>query len=155
MANIRDGMSIYPHIIAQRMPRLHCKNQVFGLFKTSGNSQMRRLRRENLKTKNPAEAGFKIGRRERIRTSAPLVPNQLRYQAALLAVLLLFEFLVQFFKSWCEGGDSNPHILRTLTPEASASTNSATFAFHNFKLMGWLMGFEPTTTGITIQGSTN
>ena len=71
---------------------------------------MRRLRRENLKTKNPAEAGFKIGRRERIRTSDPLVPNQLRYQAALLAVLLLFEFLVQFFKSWCEGGDLNPHV---------------------------------------------
>ena len=48
------------------------------------------------KTKNPAEAGFKIGRRERIRTSDPLVPNQLRYQAALLADVLLFEFLVQF-----------------------------------------------------------
>jgi hypothetical protein len=47
--------------------------------------------------KNPAEAGFKIGRRERIRTSDPLVPNQLRYQAALLADVLLFEFLVQFF----------------------------------------------------------
>ncbi len=29
---------------------------------------------------------FLIGRRERIRTSDPLVPNQLRYQAALLAV---------------------------------------------------------------------
>ena len=42
------------------------------------------------KTKNPAEAGFKIGRRERIRTSDPLVPNQLRYQAALLADVLLF-----------------------------------------------------------------
>ena len=42
--------------------------------------------------KNPAEAGFKIGRRERIRTSDPLVPNQLRYQAALLAEILLFEF---------------------------------------------------------------
>gem|GEM_PF-6020790 len=28
---------------------------------------------------------FKDGRRERIRTSDPLVPNQLRYQAALLA----------------------------------------------------------------------
>ena len=28
----------------------------------------------------------KNGRRERIRTSDPLVPNQLRYQAALLAV---------------------------------------------------------------------
>ena len=42
------------------------------------------------KTKNPAEAGFKFGRRERIRTSDPLVPNQLRYQAALLADVLLF-----------------------------------------------------------------
>ena len=39
------------------------------------------------KTKNPAEAGFKIGRRERIRTSDPLVPNQLRYQAALHPVV--------------------------------------------------------------------
>ncbi len=45
---------------------------------------------QNQKTKNPAEAGFKIGRRERIRTSDPLVPNQLRYQAALLADVLLF-----------------------------------------------------------------
>ncbi len=63
----------------------------------------------NEKTKNPAEAGFKIGRRERIRTSDPLVPNQLRYQAALLAEVLLFEFLVQF-KEWCEGGDLNPHV---------------------------------------------
>ena len=45
---------------------------------------------EEVKTKNPAEAGFKIGRRERIRTSDPLVPNQLRYQAALLADVLLF-----------------------------------------------------------------
>ena len=83
------------------------------------------------KTKNPAEAGFKIGRRERIRTSDPLVPNQLRYQAALLADVLLFDFFVQS-KLWCEGGASNPHILRTLTPEASASTNSATFAFHRY-----------------------
>ncbi len=31
---------------------------------------------------------FLIGRRERIRTSDPLVPNQLRYQAALLAVCI-------------------------------------------------------------------
>ncbi len=29
---------------------------------------------------------------------------------------------------WCEERDSNPHIRGTLTPEASASTNSATFA---------------------------
>ena len=69
---------------------------------------MRRLRRENLKTKNPAEAGFKIGRRERIRTSDPLVPNQLRYQAALLAEILLFEFLVQFFKVVVRGGGLEP-----------------------------------------------
>ncbi len=26
---------------------------------------------------------------------------------------------------------------------------------HKEYLMGWLMGLEPTTTGITIQGSTN
>ncbi len=60
------------------------------------------------KTKNPAEAGFKIGRRERIRTSDPLVPNQLRYQAALLAEILLFEFLVQFIKVVVRGGGLEP-----------------------------------------------
>ncbi len=37
--------------------------------------------------KAPIKSGLSlIGRRERIRTSDPLVPNQLRYQAALLAV---------------------------------------------------------------------
>ncbi len=65
--------------------------------------------RGDKKQKTPLYAGFKIGRRERIRTSDPLVPNQLRYQAALLAVLLLFEFFVQS-KLWCEGGDLNPHV---------------------------------------------
>ena len=118
---------------------------------------IRFLFRHQVLNKKPCAAGSKIGRRERIRTSDPLVPNQLRYQAALLADVLLFELLIQFIiKSWCEGGDSNPHILRTLTPEASASTNSATFAISQlYQIMGWLMGFEPTTTGITIQGSTN
>ena len=56
----------------------------------SGNDNSVENGRETQKTKNPAEAGFKIGRRERIRTSDPLVPNQLRYQAALLADVLLF-----------------------------------------------------------------
>ncbi len=37
--------------------------------------------------------GFESGRRERIRTSDPLVPNQLRYQAALLAEVLLVDFV--------------------------------------------------------------
>ncbi len=60
------------------------------------------------KQKTPAEAGFKIGRRERIRTSDPLVPNQLRYQAALLAEILLFEFLVQFVKVVVRGGGLEP-----------------------------------------------
>ncbi len=45
----------------------------------------------------------KNGRRERIRTSDPLVPNQLRYQAALLA-----DFLFCF--AWCEERDLNPHV---------------------------------------------
>ncbi|WP_211786736.1 hypothetical protein, partial [Escherichia coli] len=37
-----------------------------------------------------------------------LVPNQLRYQAALLAEILLFEFLVQFFKVVVRGGGLEP-----------------------------------------------
>ena len=76
-------------------------------------TQHRKMRGfQNAKNKKPRfiQAGFKSGRRERIRTSDPLVPNQLRYQAALLADVLLFEFLVQFVKSWCEGGDLNPHV---------------------------------------------
>ncbi len=46
-------------------------------------------RQENRK-KNPRNSGdfSEFGRRERIRTSDPLVPNQLRYQAALLAEML-------------------------------------------------------------------
>jgi hypothetical protein len=44
---------------------------------------------------------FECGRRERIRTSDPLVPNQLRYQAALLAdagrILLLAVIGVNHF----------------------------------------------------------
>ena len=46
---------------------------------------------------------LKYGRRERIRTSDPLVPNQLRYQAALLA-----DFFNCF--AWCEERDLNPHV---------------------------------------------
>ncbi len=63
-------------------------------------------------------------------------------------------YIFTLFFSWCERGDLNPHAHRALTPEASASTNSATLAMSQ-KKMGWLMGLEPTTTGITIQGSTN
>ena len=71
-----------------------------GRMSLSGNDN-RKAKRQ--KTKNPAEAGFKIGRRERIRTSDPLVPNQLRYQAALLA-----DFFNCF--AWCEERDLNPHV---------------------------------------------
>ena len=55
--------------------------------------------------------------------------------------------------------------LSTLEPKSSASTNSATFAtakptrnsphFWEARKLGWTMGIEPTTTGITIRGSTN
>ena len=48
-------------------------------------------------SKNPAvQQGLKIGRRERIRTSDPLVPNQLRYQAALLAEYCWHFFATDF-----------------------------------------------------------
>ncbi len=61
------------------------------------------------KNKKPRfiQAGFKSGRRERIRTSDPLVPNQLRYQAALLADVLLFEFLFNL-SCGARGGTRTP-----------------------------------------------
>ena len=34
---------------------------------------------------------------------------------------------------WCEERDSNPHTRGALTPEASASTNSATFAHSGYQ----------------------
>lgn len=37
-------------------------------------------------------------------------------------------YSISYLFSWCERGDLNPHVHRTLTPEASASTNSATLA---------------------------
>ncbi len=39
---------------------------------------------------------LEFGRRERIRTSDPLVPNQLRYQAALLAEIF-YSFFSLFY----------------------------------------------------------
>ncbi len=42
-----------------------------------------------------ADRFLKYGRRERIRTSDPLVPNQLRYQAALLADFFILFCLVR------------------------------------------------------------
>ncbi len=39
---------------------------------------------------------------------------------------------------WCGRRDLNPHVLRTLTPEASASTNSATTALNASNCNWWL-----------------
>ena len=50
----------------------------------------------------------KIGRSEWIRTPDPMLPKHVRYQAALLAEILLFEFLVQFFKVVVRGGGLEP-----------------------------------------------
>ncbi len=70
---------------------------------TASNRRERKQKIGREKAKNPASQGSsEFGRRERIRTSDPLVPNQLRYQAALLAEILSF--------LWCEGGDLNPHV---------------------------------------------
>lgn len=57
--------------------------------------------------------------------------------------------------------------LAALEPKSSVSTNSTTSAFQTVKAkapdyesgalfnMGWTMGFEPTTAGVTILCSTN
>ncbi len=79
--------------------------------------------RQNRDEKKTPHCGVfsEIGRRERIRTSDPLVPNQLRYQAALLADFLLVTLhglatyvhvnlnKIYMFV-WCEGRDLNPHV---------------------------------------------
>jgi hypothetical protein len=66
-------------------------------------SQAKRPEEQITGEKKPALKSrfFECGRRERIRTSDPLVPNQLRYQAALLAdagrILLLTIIRVNHF----------------------------------------------------------
>ncbi len=45
-------------------------------------------------------------------------------------------------------GETRTLTPKVLVPKTSASTNSATLAY-----LGWMMGFEPTTTGTTNQGS--
>ena len=66
---------------------------------------------------------------------------------------------MKFFKRCFSGAGEET---RTLTPKApepksGASTNFATPArsVMDFIRMGWLVGLEPTTTGITIQDSAN
>ena len=77
-------------------------------------------------------------------------------------------------RRWCERRDSNSHIVKIPEPKSGASTNSATFAlfarirrpggyyrpprpagrrgacWQAPRKMGWMMGFEPTTSRITI-----
>ncbi|MEG0801555.1 MAG: hypothetical protein RSG80_10075, partial [Citrobacter sp.] len=60
MANIRDGMSIYGAYYTQHMLRLHCKNQVFGLFKTTGNLDAKRREGKIRKQKTPPKRGSKL-----------------------------------------------------------------------------------------------
>lgn len=43
--------------------------------------------------------------------------------------------------------------LAALEPKSSVYTNFTTSALN--QKMGWTMGLEPTTTGVTIRGSTN
>ena len=62
------------------------------------------------------------------------------------------------YKKWSVMQDSN---LRPLGPKPSALPSCANhrfqFLYHlNGEIkMGWLKGLEPSTTGITIRGSTN
>lgn|GEM_PF-2827754 len=40
-------------------------------------------------------------------------------------------------------------------PYSPKAKSAATFLLQRFAILGWLMGLEPTTTGITILDSTN
>ena len=88
------------------------------------------------------KSGFLItGRRERIRTSDPFVPNEVRYQAALHAVSLN-EMIGR--RDW----------IRTSDPLVPKQVRYQAALLADLKL-GWLTGLEPATTGITIRDSTN
>ncbi len=71
----------------------------------------------------------------------------MRYRAALITEIvgiqkqkMTLPVISRIQSVWCEERDSNPHTRGALTPEASASTNSATFAYltncHFFSLNG-------------------
>ena len=54
-------------------------------------------------------------------------------------------------EKWCERRDSNSHRL----PYWNLNPARLPIPPLSHNLLGWMMGLEPTTTGITIQGSTN
>ncbi len=61
------------------------------------------------KQKTPPKRGSKLSAREDSNLR-PTGPKPVALPSALLAEILLFEFLVQFFKVVGEGGDLNPHV---------------------------------------------
>ena len=100
-SSLPDKSPVWPpyraNLIKGYQQRFWC--QKAGLRGRIGDCQYNGVRREGYsgesilyRRKKTPHCGVssEIGRRERIRTSDPLVPNQLRYQAALLADFLLF-----------------------------------------------------------------
>ena len=70
----------------------------------------------------------------------------------ILLVELLFKFsMINFSHNYYffTRGETRTLTPKVLVPKTSASTNSAIS-----QNIGWMMGFEPTTTGTTNQGST-
>ncbi len=107
-------MSIYPVIIAQDPGNCIYHSDELRVFLTrilkqredfyQQDQRNKRWRTAAENKKPPPKRGSKLVGERGFRTSDPLVPNQLRYQAALLAEILLFEFLVQFVKVVVRGG---------------------------------------------------
>jgi hypothetical protein len=83
--------------------------------------------------------------------------QDLKLRLNLMTPKLILDFQ-RVFKRWSVMQDSN---LRPLGPKPSALPSCANHRFLQFTLhwdvmkMGWLKGLEPSTTGITIRGSTN
>ena len=77
-----------------------------------------------------------------------------------------YKLLINQGVKWCGRRDSNSHTLRhwnlnpaclPISPRPLNQLRPGLCSLYFFccNVMGWTMGFEPTTTGITIRGSTN
>ncbi len=111
------------------------------------------VRKKRLELLRLAAPEPKSGASTNFATSANCIDNLIAQIIDVMAGLLGFEPRYDGIKTrcltawrqtyriryiWCGRRDLNPHVLRTLTPEASASTNSATTALNASNCNWWL-----------------
>ena len=140
-----------------------CSNQL-SYVATLNLFRFNMVRKKRLELLRLAAPEPKSGASTNFATSANCIDNLIAQIIDVMAGLLGFEPRYDGIKTrcltawrqtyriryiWCGRRDLNPHVLRTLTPEASASTNSATTALNasNCNMVA-TTGFEPVTPSL-------